>query len=465
MLVPRPAPRAAPRRLDPVHAAPLPTPRSRRTTPYAARGRKLGPGSTAVVIGVGGLGHLAVQILKATTAARIIAVDPRDTARDLGKRSGADLVLAPGDDVAAEIREASRGLGADVVLDFVGSDETLRSRPPACGSSATSPSSASAAAPCRCRSSGCPTRRACRRPTGATGPSSSRSSTSGPAGCCTPRSPGSAGRGRPRLRAAADRRRRRAGRGGAERPLPRLTTADLALIPCVDHGIRGHVGAHSRPRLPRWARPINSVVAKTRHGARIWVRVGRAPQVTRDACGAPSFPGRPGSGCAGAHTSPAAGLPGRSRWSGRPASSGSPGASGAQVTCGGSLGSGVGDGDADGDADGDGDGDGEGDGDADADAVGDGRRRRRRRRDGRRSGDRRTPSRTAASSSSGAGAGPPGPANPVAARPHRVMTGLRRPGPGSDLDLHRAPSAAAQCLRRPRPRRGPVGRRSRPDRA
>ena len=71
--------------LDPVHAAPL---TDAGLTPYHAVRRsreKLGPTSTAVVIGVGGLGHLAVQILKATTAARIIAVDPRDTARDLGE--------------------------------------------------------------------------------------------------------------------------------------------------------------------------------------------------------------------------------------------------------------------------------------------------------------------------------------------------------------------------------------------
>lgn len=86
---------------------------------------KLGPGSTAVVIGVGGLGHLGIQVLHATTAARIIAVDPRESARDLAKRSGADLVLAPGDTLAATVREATGGIGADVVLDFVGSDETL----------------------------------------------------------------------------------------------------------------------------------------------------------------------------------------------------------------------------------------------------------------------------------------------------------------------------------------------------
>lgn len=111
--------------LDPVHAAPL---TDAALTPYHAVRRswsKLSPGSTAVAIGIGGLGHLGVQVLRATTAARVIAVDSRESARDLAKRSGADLVLAPGPDLAAEVREATGGLGADVVLDFVGSDETL----------------------------------------------------------------------------------------------------------------------------------------------------------------------------------------------------------------------------------------------------------------------------------------------------------------------------------------------------
>jgi propanol-preferring alcohol dehydrogenase len=111
--------------LDPVHAAPL---TDAALTPYHAVRRswpKLAPGSTAVAIGIGGLGHLRVQVLRATTAARVIAVDPRETARELAKRSGADLVLGPGPDLVAQLREATRGLGADVVIDFVGSDETL----------------------------------------------------------------------------------------------------------------------------------------------------------------------------------------------------------------------------------------------------------------------------------------------------------------------------------------------------
>jgi len=119
LLVPLPA------GLEPVSAAPL---TDAGLTPYHAVRRswsKLPPGSTAVVIGVGGLGHLAVQILKATTAARIIAVDQRDEALELAKHGGADLVLRADDDTVAAIRDATGGHGAEVVIDMVGSDATL----------------------------------------------------------------------------------------------------------------------------------------------------------------------------------------------------------------------------------------------------------------------------------------------------------------------------------------------------
>jgi len=114
-----------PEGLDPVAAAPL---TDAALTPYHAVRRswpKLPPGSTAVVIGVGGLGHLAVQIIKATTAARVVAVDTRAEALELAEQSGADLVLRAGDGVTEAVRAATSGRGADVVLDFVGSDATL----------------------------------------------------------------------------------------------------------------------------------------------------------------------------------------------------------------------------------------------------------------------------------------------------------------------------------------------------
>jgi alcohol dehydrogenase, propanol-preferring len=73
---------------------------------------------TAVVIGVGGLGHLAVQILRATTSARVVAVDPRPEARALAEDLGAHAT-------GASVEEAMAGRAADVVLDFVGSDLTM----------------------------------------------------------------------------------------------------------------------------------------------------------------------------------------------------------------------------------------------------------------------------------------------------------------------------------------------------
>ena len=114
-----------PEGLDPVHAAPL---TDAGLTPYHAIRRswpKLTPRTWAVAIGVGGLGHVGIQILKATTAARVIAVDNRKESLRLAEECGADVVVASGDRAADEVRRATGGRGADVVLDFVGSDATL----------------------------------------------------------------------------------------------------------------------------------------------------------------------------------------------------------------------------------------------------------------------------------------------------------------------------------------------------
>ena len=114
-----------PEGLDPVHAAPV---TDAGLTPYHAIRRslhKLTPDATAVVIGAGGLGQMAVQILKATSPAAVIVLDTRESARALAERHGADLTLPPGEGVIQTIREAAHGRGADLVLDFVGSDETL----------------------------------------------------------------------------------------------------------------------------------------------------------------------------------------------------------------------------------------------------------------------------------------------------------------------------------------------------
>lgn len=79
----------------------------------------LPPGTTAVVIGAGGLGHIGVQCLAALTAARIIVVDRNPDALKLAEQLGADqTVVADGKQVET-VLELTDGAGANVVLDFV----------------------------------------------------------------------------------------------------------------------------------------------------------------------------------------------------------------------------------------------------------------------------------------------------------------------------------------------------------
>lgn len=85
---------------------------------------RLTPGTTALVIGVGGLGHVGVQLLKALTQATIIAVDINPASYQHALELGADHAFASDADAAARIRELTGGRGADVVFDFVGAEPT-----------------------------------------------------------------------------------------------------------------------------------------------------------------------------------------------------------------------------------------------------------------------------------------------------------------------------------------------------
>ena len=88
-------------------------------------GEILHPGTTAVVIGAGGLGHIGIQSLKTLTAATVIVVDRSEDSLELARECGADdVVLADGGEVEA-VRERTDGLGAEVVLDFVGEGGAL----------------------------------------------------------------------------------------------------------------------------------------------------------------------------------------------------------------------------------------------------------------------------------------------------------------------------------------------------
>ena len=111
--------------LDPVVAAPL---TDAAVTPYRAIRRSLDrlvPGSVAVVIGIGGLGHLAVQILSALSPATIVAVDAKPEALKFAQSLGAHHTVEAGADAASAINELTKGLGVDATFDLVGNDATL----------------------------------------------------------------------------------------------------------------------------------------------------------------------------------------------------------------------------------------------------------------------------------------------------------------------------------------------------
>ncbi len=78
------------------------------------------PGTKAVVIGAGGLGHIGIQCLKALTPAEIIVVDRSPEALELTRSWGADhTVLVDGSQIA-KVKDITGGQGAEAVIDFVG---------------------------------------------------------------------------------------------------------------------------------------------------------------------------------------------------------------------------------------------------------------------------------------------------------------------------------------------------------
>ena len=113
-------------RLDPVTAGPL---ADAAATAFHAVRRvlpQLQAASTAVVIGAGGLGSFAVQLLRVLSAARVIAVDLNPTRREYARSLGAhECVPGVDADTPQALRALTGGRGAHVVLDFVGSDATI----------------------------------------------------------------------------------------------------------------------------------------------------------------------------------------------------------------------------------------------------------------------------------------------------------------------------------------------------
>jgi len=102
--------------LDPVDGAVLSDAFVTAHAAIAPALRRLGPGAVAVVLGLGGVGSAALQLLRALTPARAIGID-RDASRLAG--TGADEAI-PAEDAAPRVRELTDGEGADVVFDVVG---------------------------------------------------------------------------------------------------------------------------------------------------------------------------------------------------------------------------------------------------------------------------------------------------------------------------------------------------------
>ncbi|MYM18572.1 alcohol dehydrogenase catalytic domain-containing protein [Brevibacterium sp. 5221] len=118
---------------DPVAAAPL---ADAGLTPYHAIKQALpnlaGGGKSALVVGLGGLGQVAVQILRALTGAQIIATDAKQEAMDAVAGDGVETVPA-GDGQVERIRDLTGGRGVDAAFDFVGAKATIATARAAAG--------------------------------------------------------------------------------------------------------------------------------------------------------------------------------------------------------------------------------------------------------------------------------------------------------------------------------------------
>ena len=93
---------------------------------FAADAANVGAGKTVVVVGDGAVGLLVVLSAKMMGAERIIAMSRHAARQRLATRFGAtDIVTERGEDGVARIKELTRGLGADSVLECVGTQQSM----------------------------------------------------------------------------------------------------------------------------------------------------------------------------------------------------------------------------------------------------------------------------------------------------------------------------------------------------
>jgi threonine dehydrogenase-like Zn-dependent dehydrogenase len=93
---------------------------------FAAEAADVKPGKTVVVVGDGAVGLLAVLSAKQRGGERIIAMSRPTSRQKLAREFGAtDIVTERGDDGVARIKELTDGIGADSVLECVGTQESM----------------------------------------------------------------------------------------------------------------------------------------------------------------------------------------------------------------------------------------------------------------------------------------------------------------------------------------------------
>src|SRR2546425_6826927 len=92
----------------------------------AVKNANLKPDDNVVIVGSGGLGLMAIQLAKAITGAKIIAMDIDDQKLDVAKKNGADITInSKKEDPVKAIMELTDKLGADAVIDFVNASKTV----------------------------------------------------------------------------------------------------------------------------------------------------------------------------------------------------------------------------------------------------------------------------------------------------------------------------------------------------
>ncbi len=96
-------------------------------TAYSAvNNAELKPYDNLVIVGAGGLGLMAIQLAKAVSGARIIALDLDDNKLKAAKENGADITInSKKEDPIKSVMEVTDKLGADAVIDFVNASKTV----------------------------------------------------------------------------------------------------------------------------------------------------------------------------------------------------------------------------------------------------------------------------------------------------------------------------------------------------